>query len=102
MEPDAMRRTVSCSIEQRWHRMGEDLGWRPICEGPIYAYSKLVTGVNMSQWQANVDLPHSTTFCKFRLLLEEREWFQADSDKTSKSPSKVPKSRTAYLHYVEL
>jgi len=100
----ALTRTISCSVEQRWHRLGEDLGWRPVCVGPTFNYSTLGEdkGRNLSQWEGNVDLPHSTTFYKFRLLLEEHEWLPADSDKFNPTPSRVPKSRTTYLHYIEL
>jgi hypothetical protein len=102
--PESQYHTVSCSIEQRWHRLGTDLGWRPVCPGPIFT-PKPNNGDNVTQWEANIDLPYSTTLYKFRLLLEEREWFQSDVSKlnTDPIPTKMtPKSRLTYLHYIEL
>lgn len=106
LDSAATTRTISCSVEQRWHRLGKDLGWRPVCVGPTFKYFTLADGdkgKNLSQWEGEVDLPHSTTFYKFRLLLEEHEWLLADSDKSNLTkPTRVPKSRTTYLHYIEL
>lgn len=94
--------TISCSIEQRWHRLGKDMGWRPVCAGPIFT-PKTNNGDPVTQWEANIDLPHSTTFYKFRLLMEERQWFQSDASKLNDgSTGKKPKSLTTYLHYIEL
>ena len=88
----ALTRTISCSVEQRWHRLGEDLGWRPVCVGPTFRYSDDAGGANgknLSQWQGDVDLPYSSTFHKFRLLLEEHEWLSADNDKTYLKPGRL-------------
>jgi len=95
--------TISCSIEQRWHRLGSDLGWRPACPGPAFSYSAPSAGSNISCWSAKVKLPHSSTFYKFRLLLEEHEWLAADASKRNDVTLPLTrKSRTTYLHYIEL
>jgi hypothetical protein len=94
--------TISCSVEQRWHRLGRDLGWRPVCAGP-FAYQAPVAGTNIASWTATIPLPHSSGSTKFRLLLEEHEWLSADGSKDNTGG--VPptrKRRTTYLHYVEL
>jgi hypothetical protein len=94
--------TISCSIEQRWHRLGKDMGWRPVGAGPPFT-PKPVDGRNVGAWSATVTLPHSSDLVKFRLLLEENEWFDADASKTNAGTiSKIRKSRTTYLHHIEL
>ena len=100
---ESMEHTISCSIEQRWHRLGQDMGWRPVCPGPPFVYQAPQPGSNIACWSATVKLPHSSTFYKFRLLLEEHEWLLADVSKDNTSPVQTtPTSRTTYLHHIEL
>jgi hypothetical protein len=96
---ESKERTISCSIEQRWHRLGADLGWRPVCNGPVFAYQEAQSGSNISSWSATVDLPHSSSAVKFRVLLEENEWHCADD---LKADQQTRKSRVTYLHYIDL
>jgi hypothetical protein len=102
-QTDTSEHTISCSIEQGWHRLGKGIGWRPVCSVPAFSYQAPEPGSNISCWSATIVLPHSTTFYKFRLLLEEHEWYDADSTKTNTGPPGMTrKSRITYLHYIEL
>jgi hypothetical protein len=79
--------SVRCAIEHRWHRLGQDLGWRPCNDKdghPITEFAPQAPepGAAISGWSAPVKLPHSTSLFKFRLLLEELEWIDADKVKT--------------------
>ena len=82
------------------------MGWRPVCAGPVFEYHEPPTGGNVSAWTATVILPHSSTFVRYRLLLEEREWLAADASKentnAAAAAAPVAKPRVTYLHYIEL
>jgi hypothetical protein len=106
---NGVQTSVRCAIEHRWHRLGQDLGWRPCNDKDGYPVTEFTPqapeqDTAISGWSAPVKLPHSTSLFKFRLLLEELEWIDADKvkDLPSKADNRTSQSRSTYLHYIEL
>jgi hypothetical protein len=96
--------TFRCTIEHRWHRLGEDMGWRPLKEAPAFVPPTAVNADATSVWTSIVTLPYSMALFKYRLLIEELEWIDSDASREPGSDisKTTPKSRATYLHYINL
>jgi len=99
--PSPTHSTFTITVQQRWHAIGKDLGWRPVsCAAiPNCAFSK-TDGVTV--WRYDLHLPHSSSTHKYRLLIEEYEWFNADETPDLTGPSATPQSRLIYADFIEL
>ncbi len=80
---------VLCTLEQRWHSLGRNLGWRPTGASQSFT-APANPGSGDGAWTATVKLPRSSNTHKFRLLIEE---FETDGANFN---------RCTYVHYVEL
>jgi len=78
------------TIEQRWHSLGRDLGWRPAQASRPFTPPTNPPASGDGTWTANIKLPRSSNTHKFRLLIEE---FETDG---------LNFNRCTYVHYVEL
>jgi hypothetical protein len=99
--PSPTHSTFTITVQQRWHAIGKDLGWRPVSCAPIpnCAFSK-TDGVTV--WRYDLHLPHSSSTHKYRLLIEEYEWFKADETPDLTGPAATPQSRLIYADFIEL
>ncbi len=79
--------TITYAIEQKWHQVGRDMGWRPVgAHATKFRYSDITLPasptpgtppVKTGEWTAIIDLPGSSSLTKYRLLLTEQEWLDA-------------------------
>jgi hypothetical protein len=90
---------ITLTLYSRWYATGKDSGWRPVacktkCDftpAPIDPSHPADGKTSISSWTSVVTLPHSAAHRKYRILLQEKEWF---------SNSKI--SRVTYSQFVEL
>jgi hypothetical protein len=86
--------TFTMTLQSRWHALGKDMGWRPVKYVPNFKPTPDSGKDPVKTWSADLKLDHSSAFYKYRVLLEEHEWFRADGAKTS--------DRKPYAHFIEL
>jgi hypothetical protein len=87
---------ITLSLFSRWYATGKDSGWRPVECKTRFNYTPAASypadpSANISSWSAEVRLPHSAAHRKYRVLLQENEWF---------ANSKTP--RVTYSQFVDL
>jgi len=99
--PNPVHSTFKITVQQRWHMIGKDLGWRPLscdaipnCAGP--------DNQGITTWRYDIHLPHSHSTHKYRLLIEEYEWFKTDSTPDLSGPDQASQSRLVYADFFEL
>jgi hypothetical protein len=97
--PTRSHTTFELTLQQRWHAIGKDLGWRPVDCHPIPNCTpvQMQNGVNV--WRYDLHLPHSASTHKYRLLIEEFEWLLADGAAVG---SPVSSPRLVYADFFEL
>jgi hypothetical protein len=84
-------KTFTCDLFSRWYALGKDMGWRPVKLDLTFCYTPAPAGSSISSWSAELELPHSTSVHKYRILLSEREWFPGN-----------PVGRLIYEQFVDL
>jgi hypothetical protein len=95
----AKHTTFKVTVQQRWHALGKELGWRPVDCQPI-PNCGAAGNDHVNVWRYDVHLPHSTSTHKYRLLIEEYEWLNVDESVDINHP--VPAARLVYADFFEL
>lgn len=98
--PIAKHSTFNITVQQRWHAVGWDLGWRPAACAPIPDCT-LSEDSGITVWRYDLKLDHSSSTHKYRLLIEEHEWFPVEKQDMS-GPEGAPQSRLIYADFIEL
>jgi hypothetical protein len=99
LPPEPPRPTFTLSLYSRWYATGQDTGWRQVDCPTSFKYTPAASDGNtppdpnccISSWSTVLKLPHSPTHRKYRILLQENEWYV-----NSKSP------RVTYSQFVDL
>jgi hypothetical protein len=86
----AFHTKILYTVEQRWHSVGRDMGWRPVGASAEFKPPDGTKGYGEITWTAAVPLAKSIDTHKYRLLIEE---FETDGKDFN---------RCIYVHYVEL
>jgi hypothetical protein len=93
------RPTFALCLYSRWYATGKDTGWRQIDHNTTFTYTPTPSDANgpvdpdscISSWTAALKLTPSATKRKYRVLLQENEWFVN---------SEIP--RVSYSQFVDL
>lgn len=93
----AVQPRLVCSVEQGWHGVSKDMQWRPITKDFVFNPDK-PDGKGLSTYACELPLPGSMLVHKYRILIEELEWYR----KTTDDAEKKFYSRRVYMHYVNL
>jgi len=99
-QPIVKHSTFNITVQQRWHAVGKDLGWRPAACAPI-PNCTLSEDSGITVWRYDLKLDHSSSTHKYRLLIKEYEWFPVEKQDMS-GPEAVPQSRLIYADFIEL
>jgi len=92
--------TFQLTVQQRWHAIGKNLGWRPVDCQPIPNCTSGTAADGINTWRYDLNLPHSSSTHQYRLLIEEYEWLM--TDETTMMDHPTASKRLVYADFFEL